>query len=101
MWTIVPETVEPDFVTLLVTTTDMYAGSGPFGGGGLLPASVVNVPPHVGDAGFLAKPLKAEGAGPPFTVLEPDHWSPQKVTVPVALPSATTKAPPPVPGAFA
>src|SRR5690349_10932184 len=98
---IVPLIVEPDFVTLLVTITDMYAGSGPFGGGALFPGSVVKVAPHVGAAGYLAKPLNDDGPAPLLILFAVDHWLPQKFTVPVWLWSPMTNAPPPVLGALA
>ena len=48
----------------------------------------------------MAKPLNADGAAPPLTLLSIDHWLPQKLTVPVVLLSPMTNAPPPAPGAF-
>ena len=80
----VPEIVEPDFVTLLVTITDMYAGSGPFGGGALLPGSVVNVAPHVGDAGNFGEALEGGRGRTTAHLVGDDHWLPQNVTAPVA-----------------
>ena len=38
-----PLIVDPDFVTEFVTRTVMTGGSGPSGGGALLPGAVVNV----------------------------------------------------------
>jgi hypothetical protein len=37
----------------------MYSGSGPAGGGGLLPGSVLQAMPQRGSAGLSAKPLNA------------------------------------------
>src|SRR5689334_9191479 len=76
--------------------TPMYAGSGPAGGGVLLPGSVLQPAPQLGAAGLAAKPLK-------FALLPADvafcfaHWAPQKVTAvlsPLSL-SPMTNAPPP------
>ena len=94
-WSVLPEIVEPDFVDELVTITAMYGGSGPAGGGELLPGSVLQVEPHAGVAGFLAKPLKSEGAEPPLREFVFDHCAPQKVTVPIEVKLPTTNAPPP------
>src|SRR4051812_33731811 len=98
IFSVLPEIWLPDLVTLLVTATAMNAGSGPFGGGALLPGSVVQVVPHDGVAGFLANPLKADGEEPAVVVLLDDHWLPQKVTeLPIAaLPLPITKAPLPL-----
>ena len=49
-----PEIWEPDFVDELVTSTAMNVGSGPAGGGVLLPGSVVHVAPQEGVAGDFA-----------------------------------------------
>jgi hypothetical protein len=51
---VVPLICEPLFVAESVEITPMYAGSGPAGGGALLPGSVVQVAPHVGVAGLFA-----------------------------------------------
>src|SRR5436309_7463210 len=74
----------------------MKAGSGPAGGGALLPGSVLQSVPQLGVAGFRAKPLKAAGAGPPLNEFSFHHCGPQNVTcVPAALlPSPITNAPP-------
>src|SRR5439155_15356981 len=73
-----PEIVEPDWVILLAPITSMYSGT-VAGGPELLPVFVVQVSPHCGGLGDeLAKPLKADGAGPPesefsFHQFEPHH----------------------------
>src|SRR6266851_4819732 len=97
MWTMVPEVVEPDLVALLVTITAMKVGSGPAGGGELLPGAAVKVAPQVGVVGLFAKPLKLLGAAPPLKELVFAHCAPQNVTeVPIAeFWSPMTKAPPP------
>src|SRR5207249_748997 len=89
--------VEPDWLMLLATITAMVPGNGPFGGGALLPGSVLQPVPQLGTFGFRAKPLKAAGAAPPLRLFSFHHWAPQKVTlVPAALfLSPITKAPPP------
>src|SRR5438445_5550721 len=97
MWTVFPEIVEPDCEIELETITPISAGSGGAGGGGLLPGAVVQLTPHAGLAGALAKPLNAAGALPPESELTFHHCAPQKVTEPVALWSPTTNAPPPEP----
>src|SRR5438552_10593146 len=97
MCTLSPVMVEPDFVELLVTMIPMYAGSGPAGGGVLLPGSVDQPPPQAGSLGVSAKPLKLDDAAVPLIKLILLHWAPQNVTaVPVALSlSPMAKAPPP------
>src|SRR2546429_5338541 len=98
---VVPLICAPLFTTESVEITPRYAGSGPAGGGALLPGSVFQVSLHVGAAGLLAKPLNAAGAVPPVTTFRLAHWAPQNVTVlPTPLePSPTTNAP--LPGANA
>ena len=44
----------PFFWAESVAITPMYAGSGPVGGGALLPGSVFHVTPQVGVAGLFA-----------------------------------------------
>ncbi len=97
MCTVLPKIAESDWLTELVTITAMYAGSGPAGGGVLLPGSAVQLMRQLGVVGFSAKPLKLAGAGPPLTELSFPHCAPQKVTdVPMTLlPSPIAKAPPP------
>ena len=70
----VPLIVLPDFVTRPVTSTAVYAGTVP-AGGGLLPPLVdqFGAPQAVGPAGLFAKPLKALGATPPDTELDRCH----------------------------
>ena len=51
---VVPLICAPLFATESVEITPMYAGSGPAGGGALLPGSVVQVSLHVGVAGLFA-----------------------------------------------
>jgi hypothetical protein len=64
----------------------MNAGSGPAGGGALLPGSVLQPVPQLGVDGSFAKPLNAAGADPPLSEFSFHHWAPQKVTdVPAAL----------------
>src|SRR6185437_8608658 len=78
----------------------MNAGSGPAGGGGLLPGSVDQVAPHAGRlAGAFSKPLNAAGAEPPLRSFRFHHCAPQNVTaVPTAaLPSPITNVPPAMP----
>src|SRR5713226_1093467 len=91
-----PEIVEPDFTTLLDTSTPMYVGT-VAGGFELAPGGVVQVMPHFGGSaeGAAAKPLKLAGAAPPLSLLTLDHFAPQKVTLaPIcALWSPITKAP--------
>ena len=91
----VPEMLDPDLVTLLVTSVPMYVGT-EAGGAPLLPGSAVKVPPHRGGLpGAVAKPLKALGAAPPLSELAESHWAPKNVTVApvVALRSPTAKPP--------
>src|SRR5260370_11065757 len=97
MWTVLPEISEPSLPTELVTITAMKVGSGPSGGGVLLPGSVVQATPQLGVLGSSAKPLKLRGAEPPLVGLSFAHRAPQKVTVlPVAaFLSPMTKLPPP------
>ncbi len=86
IWGVFPEIVGPDLAAELVTITAMYLGSGPAGGGALLPGSVLQVAPQLGVMGFAAYPLKLAGAGPPLRELRWAHWAPQKVTAdPAAL----------------
>src|SRR5712671_2839078 len=93
-----PEIAEPDWVIELETITPMKEGSGPGGGGALLPGSVVQVVPHVGSMAEPSQPLKEAGAAPPLKVLFVAHCAPQKFTAtPVAVPGTTlptTKEPP-------
>jgi len=77
MCTVSPEICEPDLDVELVTITPMNAGSGPVGGGGLLPGPVVQSVPQLGVAGSRAKPLKLAGAAPPLRVLRFHHCAPQ------------------------
>src|SRR3954471_18558816 len=92
--TVSPEVTGPDLVTWLATSTAMYDGSAPAGGGVLLPGSVVHEVPQPGAGGVSSKPLKLAGAEPPLSVFTPDHCAPQNVTAPVALRSPTTNDPP-------
>src|SRR5450756_701965 len=79
--------------------TPMKAGSGPGGGGVLLPVSALQLAlaTQLGALGFSAKPLKLAGAGPPLREFSFHHWAPQKVTeLPTtALLSPIAKLPPP------
>jgi hypothetical protein len=75
---VLPEIVEPDFVLELVTITPMNAGSGPAGGGVLLPGSVLQSTRQLGVAGFSAKPLKLAGAAPPLSELSFHHCAPRR-----------------------
>ena len=97
MWDTFPEIFEPDFAYVLVTSTDMYVGSGPFGGEALLPGLVVQVVPQANVAVLTAKPLKLEADEPDEVGLSLDHCAPQKVTeLPFALAwSPRTNDPPP------
>src|SRR3954447_3602729 len=97
MWAMSPEICDPDFVDLLVTMTAMNAGSGPAGGGALLPGSVLHVPPHTGAETFRAKPLNDDGAELALRTFTFHHCELQKVTVPVVLLSPITNAPAPEP----
>jgi len=90
-----PEICEPDLLIELDTITAMYAGNGPAGGEELLPVSLLQPVPHDGAAGLEAKPLNEAGAAPPLSSFAFDHWAPQNSTVPVAVSSPTTNAPPP------
>lgn len=54
MWTVLPEMAAPDLAVELVTITAMYLGSGPAGGGALLPGSVLYDVPQPGVAGLAA-----------------------------------------------
>jgi hypothetical protein len=78
---ILPEIIVPDFVVELVTITVIVDGT-LIGGGGLLPGSVLHVPPHVAGVVLVmfAKPLKPSGAAPPLKEFCFDHEFPQKVT---------------------
>src|SRR5947209_13894164 len=86
MWTELPRTVVPGFVTLLVTTTPMYDGT-PLVGGGLFPPLVVQFPLQtfagevVGSVITPAKPLKADGASPPESEFSCHQVSAHQVTV--------------------
>src|SRR5713226_7999298 len=82
MWTVSPDSVEPDLWTELATMTAMYCGT-LSGGPELLPGSLIQPAPHCGGCPVpSAKPLKLAGAEPPLNEL------------PVAeLPSPMTKAP--------
>ena len=75
--------------------TAIVEGSGPFGGGALLPVALIQVAPHVGVEGEMEKPLKHEGAFPPGRGLFFAHCDPQKLTVEPGMPTLllTTKAP--------
>ena len=92
-----PEILGPDLLDELVTITAISAGSGPSGGGELLPGSALQLIPQAGVPGLSAKPLKLRGAGPPLSALIFAHCAPQNVTeVPTAEFSfPMTKAPPP------
>ena len=94
---VLPEIVEPFCEIELETRTAMYGGSGPAGGGVLLPGSVVQFVPQLETGGVSSKPLKAAGAAPPLRRFSFDHCAPQNVTeVPTALfPSPITNPPPP------
>src|SRR5437763_3932905 len=89
-----PESCEPDLLMELVTITAMYSGSGPAGGPALLPGSVLQPVPQEGAAGVSAKPLNVAGALPPLRLFAFAHCAPQNCTVPVALLSPMTNAPP-------
>jgi hypothetical protein len=97
MWNVFPDTPEPAFVAVEVTTTCMYAGRGPDGAGALFPGGVLHPVPQLGVVGLFANPWNDDGAGPPLSVLPFDHCGLQNVTeVPEALlPSPITKLPPP------
>src|SRR5581483_383092 len=97
MWATLPWIVGPDLEYEVVTMTAISAGSGPAGGGVLLPGSVLQASPQAGVAGDSAKPLKL-GATPAEVVgLSFHQRAPQKVTdVQVAASrSPIAKAPPP------
>src|SRR6266852_357551 len=65
MWTVSPDSVEPDLWTELATMTAMYCGT-MSGGPELLPGSLVQPAPHCGGCPVpSAKPLKLAGAEPP------------------------------------
>jgi len=76
-----PVMVGPAFVIELATITVMNDGT-LFGGSGLLPELLVQVPPQIG--GFvlaeLVKPLKLTGMGPPLREFRFAHCAPQNVT---------------------
>ena len=76
-----PEITGPDFVIELATITLMVDGS-VAGGPELPPAPLVHVPPQNAGLGVVvsAKPLKADGAGPPLNALDFAHFAPQNVT---------------------
>ncbi len=80
--TISPKIVLPDVLIVLETITAMYRGMSS-GGSELSPGVLVQVPPHAGGVvlSVAAKPLKAEGAGPPERLFSFDHCALQKVTV--------------------
>src|SRR3954449_12357479 len=92
MWIEFPAIALPLFVIELDTTTPMYEGTVP-GGGGLLPVAVVQALPHpdggvvVGRVIVPSKPLYADGAAPPVRTFRLGHVSAHHVTV-VALPAA-------------
>src|SRR5436309_13588916 len=89
-----PEICAPDFEDELVTITPMKAGSGPAGGGALLPGSVLQSVPQLGTDGFLAKPLKLAGAEPALSEFSFDHCEPQNVTgVPLPVFSLRSRTP--------
>src|SRR5712692_10475193 len=92
-----PEIVGPDLLDELVTMTPISRGSGPSGGGVLLPGSVLHPAPQLGVPGLSAKPLKLRGAGPPVSELTFAHCAPQNITeLPTtAFLSPMTNAPPP------
>src|SRR5260370_38571006 len=97
MWTVLPEISEPSLPTELVTITAMKVGSGPSGGGVLLPGSVVQATPQLGVVGSSAKPLKLRGAEPPLGGFSFAHCAPQNVTalpVPAFLSPMTKLRPP-------
>lgn len=75
MDTTFPEIVLPDWLTLLVTITPMNDGNGPGGADELLPEPAVHVPPQDGGVVLVvaAKPLNADGAAPPLSLLRVDH----------------------------
>src|SRR6266511_1058425 len=96
MCTVLPEIVEPDWLIELETITAISAGSGPGGGGGLLPVDVVQFVPHVTVGGDFSKPLNEAGAVPPLRLFSFHHLAAQKVTAvqTTALLSPITKFPP-------
>jgi hypothetical protein len=73
-----PEIVGPDLSIALETITAVNDGSGPAGGGGLLPGLVVQFVPHVTTAGEFSKPLNAAGAAPPERLFSFDHSAPRR-----------------------
>jgi hypothetical protein len=93
-----PESVLPDFVADVATTTPMYAGT-PLTGGALAPPEVVQVPPHkvggldVGRTTLSAKPLNADGAELPERLLSFAHWAPHHVTFVVGPAEPTVRSP--------
>ena len=92
-----PETVEPDFTTLVDTSIPIYDGKGKAGGSELFPGPVVQEIPQFGGSAVsvLAKPLKLSGAGPPLRLFSVGHCALQNVTlVPIAaFRSPMAKAP--------
>jgi hypothetical protein len=92
----VPEMLEPDLVTLLVTMMPRYCGT-LAGDGALLPGAAWNVAPTVGIPGAVAKPLKLSFYDPPVSEFVFSHCEPQKLTAfpIVALLSPITNVPPP------
>src|SRR3954447_18476882 len=82
---------EPSCVTFVATMTAMYDGSAD-GGFELFPGSVVQLA-LAGTTPF-AKPFNPAGPSPPLRALTFDHCAPQKVTLPLAVKSPTTKSPP-------
>jgi hypothetical protein len=73
-----PAIVGPDLSIELETITAISEGSGPAGGGGLLPGPVVQFVPHAAVAGSVSKPLNAAGAAPPLRLLSFDHLAPRR-----------------------
>jgi hypothetical protein len=100
IFNVVPEMMLPDFVALVVTRTPMKDGTTTVGGG-LLPPEVDHGPPHadggvlVGNVTVPAKPLNADGAGPPERTFTFDQELPHHVIVPppAALTSPRRNAP--------
>src|ERR671924_1851809 len=98
MWTVLPVMALPLFVTLLVTSVPMYAGT-PLVGGGLLPPVVGQLLPQaaggvlVGRLTVPAKPLSAGGAVPPERLFSCDQLSAHHVTVVVGVAALTVRSP--------
>jgi hypothetical protein len=76
MWTVLPEICEPDMEVLLDTSTPRYAGSGPAGGGALLPGSVLQ--PVRWQLGTAAERVQL----PPLRTPEGDRGADGAVAVP-------------------